>query len=221
MKTPAVMIGRQPIFDHNLELVAYELLFRSSAAHDVAQFPDADEATSKVIANTFSRFGIERITSGLPAFINLTRGFLTGKFPLPSIGAGKCEVVLEVLEDIVVDTHLVDHLHVLAKQGYTIALDDFIYAPGYEAMIEIADIVKLDINNMSRPQITEHVELLRRPGMRLLAEKIETAEELAFCQSLEFDLYQGYILGTPTTITDDEIAVGAGIEYLSTDTVNP
>ncbi len=196
-----VMVGRQPIYDRELELVAYELLFRDTLTEDSASFTDADEATSRVIFNTFLEFGIDYITEGLPAFINLTRGFLTGQYPLP---LDKDLIVLEVLESVTVDAALVSHLQRLSAEGYTIALDDFIYRPEYAALVEVADIVKIDLRSMTPEMVAEHACMLRRPGKRLLAEKVETAEEFERCMRLEFDYYQGFFLAQPSTISGDK-----------------
>jgi EAL and modified HD-GYP domain-containing signal transduction protein len=37
--------------------------------------------------------------------------------------------------------------------------------------------------------------------VKLLAEKIESPEQLAQCRELGFDLYQGYALAEPDTVT--------------------
>jgi len=49
-----IFVGRQPIYNHNLGVFAYELLFRSSQTENLSQFPvSGDEATSQVFINTF------------------------------------------------------------------------------------------------------------------------------------------------------------------------
>jgi len=49
---PQVFVGRQPIFDANLNLFAYELLFRQGN-HQQAGVIDGDQATAQVLVNTF------------------------------------------------------------------------------------------------------------------------------------------------------------------------
>ena len=45
-------LARQPIFDHEQKVYAYELLFRSSLDNYFGQ-TDGDEATTMVIADSF------------------------------------------------------------------------------------------------------------------------------------------------------------------------
>jgi EAL and modified HD-GYP domain-containing signal transduction protein len=63
---------RQLIFDATREAVAYELLFRDGFVNAFGTM-DGTEATRQVILNTFVLFGLPRLTSGRPAFINFTR----------------------------------------------------------------------------------------------------------------------------------------------------
>ena len=69
---PQYHIGRQPIFDANMELHAYELLFRNNASENSAEFND-DQATLQVINNTLSEIGLENLVGRHPVFVNLTR----------------------------------------------------------------------------------------------------------------------------------------------------
>jgi EAL and modified HD-GYP domain-containing signal transduction protein len=191
-----VFIGRQPIYDRGRTLYAYELLFRSSAANK-ASVADGDRATSQVIANTFSEFGLDEIVGQHRAFINLTRSFILGLYPLPLI---KDRVVLEILEDVPIDGDVINAVHRLADDGYTIALDDFIYHRKLQPLVDVANVIKIDVLEAERDKLREHVELLRQYDVALLAEKVESREDYEFCQELGFDYFQGYYLSHPNVI---------------------
>ncbi len=55
-----VFVARQPIFDGQLDLWGYELLFRRANEH-VAVIEDNDEATSTVVINAFTEIGLETL----------------------------------------------------------------------------------------------------------------------------------------------------------------
>ena len=197
-----VLVGRQPIYNEKLDVVAYELLFRGAKSQSTADFTDGDRATSQVILNTFLEIGLDNIVGPLPAFINLTRAFLVGRHQLP---IQKDRVVLEVLEDIEIDEEVLVALRALADRGYTIALDDFVYEHRYKQLIDIADIVKIDVLALGRETLREHVGFLRHHDVKLLAEKVETQEEFEFCRSLGFDYYQGFFFSKPKTISGQRV----------------
>jgi c-di-GMP phosphodiesterase len=194
-----LFVGRQPIFDRNLEVVAYELLYRSVQSGQ-ANVTDGDQATTQVILNSFSQLGLESLVgSQKKAFINTTRNFLVGSIPIPFPPAS---VVLEVLEDIVIDQELIDALLALSKQGFQIALDDVTSMEQIKLLLGLAHIIKIDLMGISRAQLTELVGQLRpyRQRLKLLAEKVETQEELEYCKRLGFDYFQGYFLCKPSVI---------------------
>ncbi len=196
-----IFIGRQPIFDRNLKVYAYELLFRSGNANR-AQIIDGDQATSKVISNAFIEFGLDEIVGNRLAFLNLTRSFLTGgvDIPLP-----RDRLVLEILEDITPDDSIIQGVEKLKQGGYKLALDDFLYREELKPLIPFCEIIKIDIMPMDEQQIREHVELLKQYPVKLLAEKVETSAEYDFCHDLGFDYFQGYFLSHPEIVKGKEI----------------
>lgn len=195
-----VYIGRQPIFDRNLEVYAYELLFRGGNLNQATQANvpfDGDRATSQVIVNAFIEIGLERIVGNQPAFINLTRSFVTAPTPLPF---PQDRVVLEILEDIEPDAEVLAGLRALAGQGYQVALDDFVFKEDRRALLELAHIVKIDLLAVPREEIQAQVALLRRHDVKLIAEKVETREDFEQCRDLGFDYFQGYFLSRPNIV---------------------
>lgn len=191
-----IYIGRQPIYDRKLRVYGYELLFRA-ASDNSANFTDGDQATTDVIVNTFLEIGLDNIVGKHLAFINLTRAFFVGE---RSISLPKDRVVLELLEDITVDQEVIAGVKRLSNQGYTIALDDFIYHESLQPLVSLANLVKIDIIPLTRDQIRDHVHMLRQHPVRLLAEKVESQDDYDFCAELGFDYFQGYFFAEPKVI---------------------
>jgi len=189
-------IGRQPVFDRNKTVYGYELLFRSGKSNS-ASFIDGNQASTQVMLNALTEFGLDSIVGNNLAFINLTQELLVDELiqMLPHE-----RVVLEVLEDVTINETLVNAVQELSGMGYTIALDDFVYSEDWRPLIEIADIIKLDVLTMAEHEIEEQVALLRPFNTRLLAEKVETIEQFDFLTTLDFDYYQGYFLSKPSII---------------------
>ena len=189
-----VCVGRQPIFDVHRKVFAYELLFRTPDSH-TARIQDPDAATAQVLISTLSDIGLERIAGAEPLFLNCTRYFLEHEPVLDPQ-----QWVLEVLEDIVVDDSLLDGIRRCRKLGYRIALDDFEYRPELAPLVELADFVKVDVLAQPMAAVEAQVKQLKRFPVRLLAEKVESEEQLLRCQSLGFELFQGYFLRKPQSV---------------------
>ncbi len=199
--TNQVFVGRQPIYDAKLDVVAYELLFRSGTAN-AAAVDDADVATSSVLVNGMFEFGLDRLVGERLAFVNMTRQFLTGELPVPP---APDQIVLEVLEDIDPDEELVAGVKRLKEEGFQIALDDFVYHPRLMPLLELADFVKVELPALSAAELATHAKKLRRFPGQLLAEKVERLEEFELCKKLGFDLFQGYFLSKPRVLSRERI----------------
>lgn len=189
----SIFIGRQPIFDRELNVFGYELLFRSGKENR-ADVLDGDQATSRVILNSFLEIGLDKLVGNAYAFFNLTRNFLLNhsEFPFRSSKIG-----LEILEDVTVDETLMEAVRGLSAQGFLIALDDFMFTSENAPLAAIANLIKVDIQSMSRDELDQHVSQLRRFPAKLLAEKVETQEQYEHCRELGFDYFQGYFLCKP------------------------
>lgn len=192
-----IFIGRQAIYDRNMGVYAYELLYREGRTPSAPQL-DGDQASARVILNALTEIGLDRIVGPHKAFINLTRNFFV---EFPEIPFDPKRVVLEVLEDVVVDDHLIESVAALAKQGYKIALDDFEFEEKWNALIPHIDLIKVEIPTLNWEGLEQRLDLLRRHNVELLAEKVETEEEYRRLHDLGFDYFQGYFFSRPNVIS--------------------
>jgi c-di-GMP phosphodiesterase len=188
-----VFVARQPIFDRNLHVAGYELLFRGGNA-TAALVADSEGATASVVLNAFTEIGLERLVGAKPGWVNVSREFvlsgLARTMP-PSV------VGLEILEDELLDERFVHALIELKRQGYRLALDDFQYSVSAERVLGLVDVVKLDLIALGREGMACEVARLKPYGMTVLAEKVESHEEHAFCAELGCDLFQGFFFCRP------------------------
>ncbi len=196
-----VFIGRQPIYDRDLNVFGYELLYRGGSAN-TAGIIDNERATSQVMVNAFLEFGLDRLVGSSRAFINVTPSLLLSDDPLPF---SKEQLGLELPEDIVLDERLMAAMGTLADKGYTIVLDNFRYHEKLVPLVQLAQFVKIDIQVADDSVIREYVQQLRRHKVALQATKVETHEELASCMSMGFDYFQGYFLAKPKVIKQHSV----------------
>ena len=190
------LVARQPIFDRNLEVVAYELLFRRNNAEH-ANVVDHDQATSQVIVNAFMEIGIGNLVGDKLAYINMPAAFLLGDYPIPF---PQEKVVLEVLEHVEVTEKLIAALRRLSLAGYVIALDDFVYSEKTKPLLKLAQIVKLDVLDVKLDGLRKQVAQLLPYKLKLVAEKIETQAMFDQCKRLGFEYFQGYFLCRPQVV---------------------
>lgn len=197
MSTGDIFLGRQPILDRDQRVVAYELLFRTANTASVTVTDDM-HATASVIQHAFSEMGVQTVLGTHLGFINVSAEMLLSDMVelLP-----KSQVVLELLETVVITEAIVERCRVLKQQGYMLALDDFVFADSYRALLPLMDIVKLDLMQHDRSELQGLVDQLKPWPVKLLAEKVDSAEQAAYCHALGFDLFQGYYFARPSVLT--------------------
>lgn len=190
-----IYVARQPIFTAEMKIWGYELLFRSGEVQS-AVFTDGDQATTQVIADGFA-LGSRGMGGKIKALINFPRNVLVGHAPyvLPS---ERC--VVEILETVSPEDEVMEACRELQRNGYTLALDDFVGDPGFEPLCEIADIIKVDILGKTPGEVMAIVKGLRRYKARLLAEKVENLDMFNVCKRLGFEYFQGYFFSKPEII---------------------
>lgn len=194
----SALIARQPIYDRDLRVFGYELLFRSPDM-DVSAV-DGNAATTSVLLTALVDVGLSQIVGTHRAFVNFTRDFLVGKLPIPDLASN---LVIEVLEDITIDEELINGVSELSQRGHLIALDDVVYSEQLVPILDVIDIVKVEYPAIEQGAVKDHVAKFRQWPVKLLAEKVETREEFKECLSVGFDLFQGYFLSRPETLKGD------------------
>ena len=191
-----VYVARQPIFDREKNIHAYELLFRNGTANYVPDI-DGDFATTDLLSNTFFTIGIKTLAAGKKTYINFTQNLLEKQVPLL---LPKETTVVEILEDVKPVPALIEACKTMASQGYRIALDDFVYDPELEPLVALADIIKFDFRLTPQEEINAYLKKLPANNLCLLAEKVETNDEFKAAREMGFELFQGYFFCKPEII---------------------
>ena len=195
-----IQVGRQAIFDRELEVFAYELLYRDAGG--TCSFTDGNMASSVTVLNAFMEIGLDRITGPYKAFINLTRPFFVDMPPIPF---DRDRVVLEILEDVNVDEELLLGISSMAGHGFELAMDDYSFQPQLQPILPLVSYIKVEIQPGGMEELARRMPELRATGARLLAEKVETVEQFEQLKALGFDYFQGYFFARPSIVRSDRV----------------
>ena len=194
-------VARQPILDLHSKVHAYELLFNDGPA---SKSRSDQEAAARTVIDDTVIFGLGKLTCGLPAFVKCTAEMMTETLigMLPS-----SMTVLEIEEDAEQWPTLTAMCRTLKTAGYRLALDQFGWAPGIEALLEAAAYVKVDFSTMNRLERRELLSRLRHFAVALVAAKVETQEQFAQARDEGFSLVQGYYFCRPVLLEKHKIPV--------------
>jgi EAL and modified HD-GYP domain-containing signal transduction protein len=196
-------LARQPILGRDQKLVAFELLFRAAREHEDAQLTDYAAATAAVISHA-SQLGMHQVVGEQVAFVNVDEVVLMSDFVrfLPPD-----KVILEILETVQATPQVLARVRELKELGFKFALDDVIgHSEQVSKLMGLVDVIKVDLQGVSRGELAELVRTLRGPHQKLLAEKVETVEEFELCLELGFEYFQGYYFARPAILSGKKIS---------------
>ncbi|WP_026393259.1 EAL and HDOD domain-containing protein [Acetobacterium malicum] len=188
-----MFIARQPIFNDQLDVYGYELLFRLNSHSSQFGGVSSQGATAAVITGLYES-GIENIVEDKLAFINFDEIFIHSD-ALELIKPD--QMVVEMLEKIKIDGPLMARLQTIKDQGYKIALDDFEEVYDSYPLTPFADIIKYDLMVTPLATIAADAAAALTQGKVLLAEKVETQAEFQQAKEMGFTLFQGYFFSKP------------------------
>ena len=194
--------ARQPIFNLKNDAVAYELLYRDSLDSTSYSFFNGDLASASVINTALFGGDPKLIFGGKKIYINFTEKLILNgiAYLLPADN-----IVIEVLEDVRPTPEVVKALENLYRSGYKIALDDFVVNDENEEFLDFAYMVKIDFRD-SREEIEKTAEICRKRKIFILAEKVETEEDIAYAKSLGAVFFQGYYYEKPIIISNNNLS---------------
>jgi EAL and modified HD-GYP domain-containing signal transduction protein len=195
------MMARQPIFDRDGEIYAYEILYRSAAGPGAGEMDAAAAAQS--LANTLVEIGLDRLAGDKLAFINVGEDLLHSSAIqlLP-----RDRVILELLETLRLTDSTLTGIETLKKAGYTLAFDDFVFEPSQFGFLDKVSIVKIDVLDTPNSILRDQVPELKGRGVKLLAEKVEDKAMHRRCMSWGFDYFQGYFYARPEAMESRALA---------------
>ena len=198
----SVYVARQPIFELNRGLYGYELLYRRDANVDHAD-GETGAMSAEVIVDALLGIGLRAIAGGSVAFVNFSQAQLISETWALFDPA---EVVIELLETVVPNEDTLAVCRKMVAACYKIALDDYVHTEANSKLLEFATIAKIDVLERTDEQIAAIARELKPHGIRLLAERVETATMRDACVKLGFEFFQGYLFSKPETLSKSDVA---------------
>jgi diguanylate cyclase (GGDEF)-like protein len=153
--------------------------------------------------------------------------FLEGVFTILSeVGLNPKFLVIELTESVLLKAveSPASILQALRERGVQVAVDDF--GTGYSSLSYLerfpVDAIKIDQSFVHRistaedvaPIVTAVISMARSLGLRVVAEGVETAEQLAFLQAHQCDEAQGYYCSLPVPAEQFAKLLESGIPQL-------
>ncbi len=196
-------VARQPIFDRDKKVVAYELLFRTGFDNFFDVSCHQDNASSQILFDSFLLFGMNELAGGKKVFINFTRNVLLSD---SATAFPKELLVIELLESIEPDPQIIAQCGKLKEKGYHLALDDFVFQPRFKPLMQFMDIVKIDFLDTPPDDCQKIFSRVNSSDIKFLAEKVETNEVFEQAKAMGYTYFQGFFFSKPVIVSSNDIS---------------
>lgn len=210
------LFARRPILTREQTTHGYELLARSGPESVLASLQDEANSPGIDLLHGPSKTpsGAGDLTAGLPAYLRCTRDMLLGDsiLRLPSE-----RIILEVQEEMASDRDVLAACQQLHRAGYRFVLNDYLPRRESYMLLPYIDTVKVDFLATDVTRQAAIASDMRRRGIRLLAQRIESHRQFALATRLGYQFFQGYFYCRPESLVIQDVAVNqlAYVEIMS------
>ena len=201
-------IARQAIVDDSGNVFGYELFDRS-----LASAPHSAASDAQLLFNVLSHADNSALIDNRTLFLNCTHASLAGGhldlvrpdrlvLEIPPLDGNPAEDIESRIQT------LVD----LRKRGFKLAFNKTVLGEAYVGWLPLAHFIKLDMSTVQPEQIAPLVKLAQRKAQaRLIAEKVETAEQHRQLSELGVSLFQGFWFAKPVLVTGQTVRPGQAV----------
>ncbi|MDZ4074538.1 MAG: HDOD domain-containing protein [Hylemonella sp.] len=190
-------IARQAILDEGRNVIGYELYDRSLGAEAHTAASDAE-----LLFNVLSHAEHQALMGRKTMFINCTHESLAGRHlelihpervvleipPLEGHSPAEIEARLPMLMEV-------------KRKGFRLAFSQTMLTRPYAAWLPLASYIKLDMSQLKPELIEPLVKFAQKHSTaKLIAEKVETAEQHELAAQHGIKLFQGYWFATPVLV---------------------
>jgi diguanylate cyclase (GGDEF)-like protein len=217
-------VAYQPIVDVNGQLIGFEALLRWRHALRGVIPPDVfiPVAERALMIGEIGNYVLRQVCEDLPRLpdVKVSVNLSANQIAMPALqekmlailaetGTDPRRIVLEITESasLAANERIANQISALQDAGFRIALDDF--GMGYSEFNQLRalpyDVIKIDksyicalgTDHVTDVFVSAVVEIARRSGKNVVAEGIETEDDLLRASAAGCDRFQGYHFGKP------------------------
>ena len=185
-------IVRQPIKDANGNILGYEILYHGeNQAFTGESGPITTSSSEYAAADTVYNFltqNTTKVLSGSLNFMTFTTMLLMKKTPKLF---DKSELVIQIDDSVIIHPLSMHFVQQYAKEGYKIAVNEFVFAPRYLALMDSIDYIKINSKTNNEISMRNIVEIAHSMHKTCIVTEIDSEELYQIAVNLGADAFEG------------------------------
>ena len=195
-----VLIARQPIFDVDLKLHGYELLYRSL---DRTADIDVDAASSQMITVGFMDIGLTNLVENKLAYLKVSADFLASR---DAMALPAARVALEFPGDTSYDAEFLALLDEYRAEGYRLVAGCGTVTRETLLLLKRSQAIKFDVQALGLDEAARQVGRIAPLQREIIANRVDTEGEFATLEALGVQFFQGFFFAKPKVVSGTRIA---------------
>lgn len=192
-------MARLPILDQRGNVHGYELLFQDRPDGDI--IANSVEA-SRTVLDDVVLFGLEKLTGGLPVFVNCTVEALTEQLVAvlpPSM------TVLQIPQSLPMNPKLIAACRDLYQAGFRFALADFVWDAAPHPLIDLVKYIKVDFSHLDPLGHERLRQSMKGTQVIMMASQVHTQQAYKEARAEGFSLFQGVYFCNPEIVRSTKV----------------
>ena len=191
------IIGRQPVVNDKQEIVGYEFFFRKESDDSNTPFAEDIQTCARILSTTMDEMHESWLLGRQLAFINVDHVMLGSDF-LELMPAEK--TVLELVGQMEVTPQMIARCQALKANKFRLALDNPQRHAQLEALLPLADYIKLDMREVDTATAQIWLKKYQTPSCTVIAERVEQNAQFSSLQAIGYQQFQGYFYAHPESL---------------------
>ena len=192
------LLVRQPIFNRQMKVFAYQLLYQNNTIKNLSPTnKDHTQAICKILINALATSSKYDMCIDFPIFISVTNELLASEHLL---SLPPEQVIFDISDPLILDSAMLNALKHYQKHQFRFAIHLDLVDDNPLAALAWVDYIRINVDNMA--SLNQQLQYLKRKNhnAKIIAQNIDTQEQLAQCRALDIDLLQGHFLCRPCII---------------------
>jgi EAL and modified HD-GYP domain-containing signal transduction protein len=185
-------VARQPVFDRDRRVIAYDLLVRAS--------------TASAVVDALAGPGLDSLAGGKRAFIPLDSALVDSDVlaRLP-----RDRVVFELTPAATAEGSALPRCRELVTRGFAVAVDGASLSADADPLADLAAYLVVDFTRVETPERRTQIAARRAPGAQLVARHVDTMPAFSAAAAEGFAWIEGEFLAHPALTPGKPVDVGA------------
>lgn len=192
-------IVRQPIKDRDNRIVGYEIQYHGenqAFAQGEKSSGNDDFAAADTIYN-FLTMNTDKVLRGSLNFMTFTTTLLMKKTPKLF---NQSDLVIQIDDSVLIHPLAMHMIQQYAKEGYTIAVNEFQFAPRYLAALDSIDYIKLNFRTQTESALKNIIAIAHSMNKKCVAIGIDEEKLYTLALKLGVDALEGAYIAEKLTI---------------------